>query len=421
MRKFAFVIFLLIPLISFGQAEKRYRSIIVDSLKALNGGRIDVKDTLLLDSLAQYNTDLSLQYTSRSLVDSAFVGTAISASGGNTIYSADDNLTGDRIVTMGANSLTFSGNLTTFKGIDATSSNFVVKFQDNVGTDLLSIRDDGFVTTNNDAGATFGTRSAGVIAAFSFTAGKTNNTTNVSASASSFALGIDNIVPGLFAGALNSTNISSGRSSLVINEGNTVSGDQSFGGGTSTTVSGNIALGWGDNVTVTQLRGLGLGTDINNTHALAHVIGAGANSTTGRLASTNVTSLTIAYNSDVATLFVGSASGVGTFGNVGIAGITSFGTNAQGSIGIGNGFAPGSSPANMFQMYADDIVAGNSAPHFRTENGDIIKLFADGSYVDPTGTSDKGTFATSTVTIEDLAEFVKAMYESLKANGFLKN
>ena len=81
MKKFAFVILLFIPLISFGQAEKRYRSIIVDSLKALNGGRVDVKDTLLLDSLAVYNTDLSSEYTSRSLVDSAFVGSAISGSG----------------------------------------------------------------------------------------------------------------------------------------------------------------------------------------------------------------------------------------------------------------------------------------------------------------------------------------------------
>ena len=145
MIKLSFVILLLLPLITLGQAEKRYRSIIVDSLKGLNGGRIDVKDTLLLDSLAVYNTDLSSQYTSRSLVDSAFVGVAISSGGGNTIYNADDNLAGNRIVTMGANSLTFSGNQTTFKGIDATSSNFVLKLTDNVSTDLMAVRNDGNV------------------------------------------------------------------------------------------------------------------------------------------------------------------------------------------------------------------------------------------------------------------------------------
>ena len=145
MKKFAFVILLLIPLISFGQAEKRYRSIIVDSLKALNGGRVDVKDTLLLDSLAVYNTDLSLQYTSRSLVDSAFIKTAISASGGNTIYSADDNLAGNRTVTMGGFGLTFDGNQTTFKGINAAGTSDVAVFRDNVLTDLVTIQNNGGV------------------------------------------------------------------------------------------------------------------------------------------------------------------------------------------------------------------------------------------------------------------------------------
>ena len=65
---------------------------------------------------------------------------------GNTIYSADDNLTGNRVVTMGANNLTFSGNLTTFKGIDATSSNFGLKVQNNVGTELLNVRNDGLIS-----------------------------------------------------------------------------------------------------------------------------------------------------------------------------------------------------------------------------------------------------------------------------------
>lgn len=142
MKKLPFVILLLLPLIGFGQAEKRYRSIIVDSLKALNDGRIDVKDTLLLDSLAVYATDLSSQYTSRSLVDSAFVGVAMGGAG-NTIYSADDNLAGNRTVTMGANSLTFDGNLTTFKGINAASSSFVISIEDNVESKLFRVEADG--------------------------------------------------------------------------------------------------------------------------------------------------------------------------------------------------------------------------------------------------------------------------------------
>ncbi len=47
------------------------------------------------------------------------------------------------------------------------------------------------------------------------------------------------------------------------------------------------------------------------------------------------------------------------------------------------------------------------------------EITADSGWSDPTGTSDKSTFATTTVTTENLAEFVKAMYEALKAQGLL--
>lgn len=155
MKKFAFVILLLIPLIGFSQAEKRYRSIIVDSLKGLNGGRVDVKDTLLLDSLAVYNTDLSSQYTSRSLVDSAFVGTAISSVGGNTIYTADDALSSDRIVTTGVNDLTFAS---------AGESNLLEIDGDNdrigigISTPLYRLQ---IETTTNDVIPAFAIRTSG--------------------------------------------------------------------------------------------------------------------------------------------------------------------------------------------------------------------------------------------------------------------
>jgi len=50
MKKFSFVILLLLPLIGFGQAEKRYRSIIIDSVKALNQDTIDFKSFAQFDS-----------------------------------------------------------------------------------------------------------------------------------------------------------------------------------------------------------------------------------------------------------------------------------------------------------------------------------------------------------------------------------
>ena len=108
-------------MIGLGQAEKAYRSIRIDSLKALNGGRVDVKDTLSLDSLAVYGSDLSSQYTSRSLVDSAFVGVAMSGSG-DGIYDGSGSLSSNpTIVTQAANKLQFTSTIIDGFSIDGTT------------------------------------------------------------------------------------------------------------------------------------------------------------------------------------------------------------------------------------------------------------------------------------------------------------
>lgn len=55
----------------------------------------------------------------------------------------------------------------------------------------------------------------------------------------------------------------------------------------------------------------------------------------------------------------------------------SAGTSATSTIVVKNGAAPADSPANVFQLYAADFVAGNSCPTFRTEAGTIIVLNQD--------------------------------------------
>jgi hypothetical protein len=67
-----------------------------------------------------------------------------------------------------------------------------------------------------------------------------------------------------------------------------------------------------------------------------------------------------------------------TSGNVAIGG-TSFGTSSDKVLAQYTGTAPGSSPADAYQQYSADITAGNAAPHFRTENGNIIKLYQQSS------------------------------------------
>ena len=49
------------------------------------------------------------------------------------------------------------------------------------------------------------------------------------------------------------------------------------------------------------------------------------------------------------------------------------------NIYIPNGTAPTASITDGFKQYSADIVAGNAAPHFRTENGNIIKLYQQSS------------------------------------------
>jgi hypothetical protein len=44
---------------------------------------------------------------------------------------------------------------------------------------------------------------------------------------------------------------------------------------------------------------------------------------------------------------------------------------------IENGVGPTASPTNSFIQYSADITSGNAAPHFRTENGSIVKIYQE--------------------------------------------
>lgn len=80
-----------------------------------------------------------------------------------------------------------------------------------------------------------------------------------------------------------------------------------------------------------------------------------------------------------------------------------------------------SSVVDSFSIYASDVVAGNSAPHFRTENGDIVKLYRVGGWGLPTGTLTRTTFDSGTVTLAELAERVAALITDLRdSHGLLK-
>ena len=63
--------------------------------------------------------------------------------------------------------------------------------------------------------------------------------------------------------------------------------------------------------------------------------------------------------------------------------------------------APSAADANTYVQYANDIVAGNSAPHFKTENGDVVKLYKESAVTTVQGIADalanQGLLAASTM------------------------
>jgi hypothetical protein len=81
--------------------------------------------------------------------------------------------------------------------------------------------------------------------------------------------------------------------------------------------------------------------------------------------------------------------------------------NATRTLLIANGTAPITNITDAFQQYSADITAGNAAPHFRTENGSIIKLYREAAVTTVQGLADaltnQGLLASSTIsTIDEL-------------------
>lgn len=79
---------------------------------------------------------------------------------------------------------------------------------------------------------------------------------------------------------------------------------------------------------------------------------------------------------------------------------------------------PSTNVTDSFQQYSADIVAGNAAPHFRTENGDIIKLYKETTAVTAsTLVGGGGTTLTDTDTFDGYT--LKQIVKALRNQGLL--
>ena len=73
---------------------------------------------------------------------------------------------------------------------------------------------------------------------------------------------------------------------------------------------------------------------------------------------------------------------------------------------------------DSFQQYSADITAGNAAPHFRTENGNIIKL-----YRETTAVTAAAFVSNTSLIVDDSATYggytMGQVVAALKAQGLL--
>lgn len=105
-------------------------------------------------------------------------------------------------------------------------------------------------------------------------------------------------------------------------------------------------------------------------------------------------------------------------GNVGIGAINSP-TSATNTLTLSTGTAPSASVIDGFSLYSADVVAGNAAPHFRTENGDIIILFKGAALtVADTNALNTGD-ATSDTVITNMRTRIGELEARLQAHGLL--
>ncbi len=87
-------------------------------------------------------------------------------------------------------------------------------------------------------------------------------------------------------------------------------------------------------------------------------------------------------------------------------------------ITLKNATALGTTPTDFFQFYSTDIVAGNAAPHFKTENGDVIKLYKTNTYTrNATVVTDRTLLASASATATNNNNVLAALIEDVQALG----
>jgi hypothetical protein len=284
---------------------------------------------------------------------------------------------------------------------------------------LMALKGDGQVeiglgaTINSTAG-----QNACIVIGLNALSGA-NTLTN---SASSVTIG-ESAIGGYYGVAIGRQATNSAQNAVSIGAASNVTGNQGVAiGGQSSAAQNAVAIGMYSQSTATG--STSIGADADTTAELGTAIGFNSkttalgavtigNSFTNSISKSIVFALNGSYENDQSFFLNRNSNLVLKFGALPVSG-TSFEAAAKNVITIHSGTAPVANIADATVFYSADIVAGNAAPHFRTENGNIIKLYRETAATIGTGAT--FTNGTGAVITEDatfggltLAQIAKAL------------
>lgn len=229
----------------------------------------------------------------------------------------------------------------------------------------------GYIGTNQTATCNVG---IGVNNLYAITTGDSNvaisagNSSNDSAG-QSLTTGSGNV----FVGRGSSAQVTTGIVNTTIGR---YSGEGNVSGSANTQIG--FAVGQAAGVNKSYITAIGM--RLNSSHNGAIMIGS-----SGDL-NTNATSISddaaqFHFRSTAQSFFFNKNTNVVLRSNSSLTSGTHFEAAATNTFTIHSGTAPVTNISDAFQQYSADITAGNAAPHFRTENGSIIKLYQNANTV----------------------------------------
>jgi hypothetical protein len=218
--------------------------------------------------------------------------------------------------------------------------------------------------------------------------------------------GSENVIVGVGAGA----SITTGGTNTNIGR---YAGAQNVTGASNTQVGYAVDQGTGTNKSHITAIGMRLRSSHNG------VIMLGSSGNTGVVApSIADDAAQFHFRSTSQSFFFNKNTNVVLRSNSALTSGTHFEAAATNTFTIHNGTAPVANIADAYAQYSADITAGNAAPHFRTENGNVIKI-----YRETTAVVAAAFVANTSAIVDDTATFggytMGQVVAALKAQGLL--